>query len=51
MEPRRGGSVHVQHMEFSHQMAAKQVTIKGNMDKEKKTITVTSMEPMAPKKS
>ena len=32
-------------------MAAKQVTIKGNMDKEKKTITVTSMEPMAPKKS
>lgn len=33
-------------------MAAKQVTVKGNMDKEKKTITVTSMEPMAaPKKS
>jgi hypothetical protein len=31
-------------------MAAKEVTIKGTMDKEKKTITVTSMEPMAPKK-
>ncbi len=25
VEPRGGGSVHVQHMEFSHQMAAKQV--------------------------
>jgi hypothetical protein len=32
-------------------MAAKEVTVKGTMDKEKKTITVTSMEPMAPKKS
>jgi hypothetical protein len=31
-------------------MAAKEVTIKGTMDKEKKMITVTSMEPMAPKK-
>ena len=31
-------------------MAAKEVTVKGNMDKEKKTITVTSMEPMPAKK-
>jgi hypothetical protein len=31
-------------------MAAKEVTIKGTMDKEKKTITVTSMEPMPAKK-
>jgi len=31
-------------------MAAKEVTVKGTMDKEKKTITVTSMEPMAEKK-
>ena len=31
-------------------MAAKEVTVKGTMDKEKKMITVTSMEPMAAKK-
>src|SRR6266496_5643165 len=31
-------------------MAATEVTVKGSMDKEKKTVTVTSMEPMAPKK-
>jgi hypothetical protein len=31
-------------------MAAKEVTIKGNMDKATKTITVTSMEPMSAKK-
>jgi hypothetical protein len=30
-------------------MAAKEVTIKGNMDTEKKTITVTSIEPMPAK--
>ena len=31
-------------------MMATQVTVKGTMDKEKKTITVTSMTPMAEKK-
>ena len=31
-------------------MAATEVTVKGAMDKDKKTITVTSMEPMAPAK-
>jgi hypothetical protein len=31
-------------------MAAKEVTVKGTMDKEKKTITVTSMETMPAKK-
>jgi predicted GNAT family acetyltransferase len=32
-------------------MAAKEVMIKGTMDKEKKTITVTSMEASAPAKA
>ena len=31
-------------------MAASEVTVKGTMDKEKKTIKVTSMEPMPAKK-
>ena len=31
-------------------MAAKEITVKGDMDKEKKTIKVTSMEPMPTKK-
>jgi hypothetical protein len=31
-------------------MAATEVTVKGTMDKDKKMITVTSMEPMATKK-
>ena len=33
------------------QMAAKEVTVKGTMDKDKKMIKVTSMEPMAPAKA
>jgi hypothetical protein len=32
------------------QMAATEVTVKGTMDKDKKMITVTSMEPMPTKK-
>jgi archaeosine-15-forming tRNA-guanine transglycosylase len=30
-------------------MAATKVTVKGSTDKEKRMVTVTSMEPMAPK--